>query len=199
MRPLAALVSRCVTNALLLVAALVLLVEEWLWDRSTDVFARVGRLPVLRNVESWTRARPPGQAVALFIVPLAVIYPCKVLALLAVGTGYVVAGVAAFLLAKVVATALFARLYQLTEPAILQFHCIRRGRDRFLRLRRFVHHWLNLQPFYRRARCRVRSQSTRIARRYRAVYRLQTQRRRAARAVAPAATHGAAVTRRWVG
>ena len=143
---LATLARRCATNALLFAAALALLFEEWFWARSNDAFARVGRLPLLRNLESWTRARPPGQALALFIVPLAVIYPCKMLALLAVGTGYVAAGIAAFLLAKVVATALFARLYQLTEPAILQFRWIRRGRDRFLRMRRFVHHWLNLRP-----------------------------------------------------
>jgi len=185
--PVAAVARRCVTNALLLVAAVVLLVEEWLWDRGTDAFTRLGRLPVLRTLESWARARPRGQALALFVVPLAVIYPCKMLALIAMSTGYIAIGVAAFVLAKVIATALFARLYQLTEPAILQFPWIRRGRDRFLRARRYIHHWLNLRPFYRQARFRLRCESSRVARRYRAVYRLQTQRRRAAsrRAGAP--------------
>ena len=175
------IVRRGVTYALLASAAVVLLFEEWFWDRSTAAFERVGRLPVLHAVETWTRARPRGQALALFVVPLVVIYPCKMLALLAVGTGYVVAGVAAFVLAKLLATALFARLYQLTEPAIMQFGWVRRGRDRFLRARRFMHHWLNLQPLYRQTRYRVRSQSANLARRYRAVYRLQNQRRCAAR------------------
>jgi len=176
----AALVRRCVTNALLLVAAIVLLVEEWLWDRGTEGLARLGRLPVLRTLEAWCRARPPGQALALFVVPVAVVYPCKMLAVLAVGMGYVTLGIAAFLLAKVVATALFARLYQITEPAIMQYAALRRGRDRFLRARRFIHCWLNRRPFYRQARYRVRTQTGRMARRYRAVYRLQNQRRRAA-------------------
>jgi hypothetical protein len=90
----------------------------------------------------------------------------------------VVIGALAFVLAKIVATALFARLYQLTEPALMTYRCLRRGRDRFLRARRFVHHWLNLQPFYRQARYRIRMHSTHLARRYRAVYRLQNQRRR---------------------
>jgi hypothetical protein len=171
------LVRRGLTQLLLAAAAVVLLFEEWFWDRSTAAFARAGRLPVLHAVQAWTRARPRGQALALFVVPLLVIYPCKMLALLAMGTGHVVAGVAAFVVAKLVATALFARLYQLTEPAILQFTWVRRGRDRFLRARRFVHHWLNLQPLYRQARYRVRSQSANLARRCRAVYRLQNQRR----------------------
>jgi len=174
------LVRRCVTNALLLVAAVVLLVEEWLWDRSTEAFTHLGRLPVLRSLEAWCRARPPGQALALFVVPVAVVYPCKLLAVLAMGMGYVTLGLAAFVLAKVVATALFARLYQLTEPAIMRYPSLRRGRDRFLRARRFVHCWLNRRPFYRQARYRVRTQTGRMARRYRAVYRLQNQRRRAA-------------------
>jgi len=174
----ATLARRGTTEVLLFVAAVVLLVEEWLWDRSTRMLARLGRRPFLRAVESWARARPPWQAVALFAVPVAVIYPCKVLALFALGAGYVAVGAAAFLLAKVVATALFARLYQLTEPALMTYGCLRRGRDRFLRARRFIHHWLNLQPPYRRARYRIRTHSARIARRYRAVYRLQNQRRR---------------------
>jgi hypothetical protein len=175
----AELLRRCITHALLFIAAVVLLVEEWLWDRSNDAFAHLGTLPLVRRVEAWCRARPRGQALALFLVPVAVVYPCKMLAVLAVGMGYVTGGVAAFLLAKVVATALFARVYRLTEPSIMQYASLRRGRDRFLRARRFIHCWLNRQPFYRQARYRVRTQSMRVARRYRAVYRLQNQRRRA--------------------
>jgi len=176
----AELLRRCVTNALLFVAAVVLLVEEWLWDRSNDAFARLGTLPVLRTLEAFCRSRTRGQALALFFVPVAVVYPCKMLAVLAVGMGYVTGGIAAFLLAKVIATALFARLYQLTEPSLMQYASLRRGRDRFLRARRFIHCWLNRRPFYRQARYRVRTQSVRVSRRYRAVYRLQNQRRRAA-------------------
>jgi hypothetical protein len=176
----ASLVRSTLTTPLLFVAALVLLFEEWFWERSNAGFARLAALPVLRSAERWTRARPRGQALALFLLPLVVIYPCKVVALLAVGAGYVTVGLAAFIVAKLVATALFARLYRLTEPAIVQFKCVRVCRDRFLQMRRYIHHWLNLRPAYRRARCRLRGQSARIARRYRAVYRLQHQRRCAA-------------------
>lgn len=168
-----------VTTPMLVIAALVLLFEEWFWERSNAGFARLAQLPILRSVERWTRARPRGQALALFVLPLVVIYPCKVIALLAVGAGYVTAGLIAFIAAKLVATALFARLYRLTEPAIVQFRCVRACRDRFLRMRRYIHHWLNLRPAYRRARCRLRSQKASLTRSYRAAYRLQHQRRRA--------------------
>ena len=181
----AALARQALTQTLLFVAAVVLLCEEWLWDRGTRVLARLGRRPFVHAMEGWARTRPPPQALALFAVPVAVIYPCKMVALIALGAGYVAIGAIAFVIAKVVATALFARLYQLTEPALMTYGCLRRGRDRFLRARRFVHHWLNLQPLYRRARYRICVQSARLSRRYRAVYRLQHQRRRARTPAAP--------------
>jgi hypothetical protein len=85
--------------------------------------------------------------------------------------------VTAFILAKLVATAVFARLYQLTEQAIIQFHWVRRTRAAFLRGRAFIHAWLNAQPPYRRARVLIRRSSQRIKHRYRVAYRLQRQRR----------------------
>ena len=175
------MLRRTVTNALLLVAALVLLFEEWFWDRTTAGFARLSRLSMFGRLEQWIRARSRGQALALYVGPVAVIYPCKALAIVAMGAGYVSGGVAAFVLAKLLATALFARLYQLTEPAIVQYVWARRGRDAFLRLRWRIHHWLNTRPFYRRVRERVRGHSAQLSRRYRAVYRLQQRRRVATR------------------
>jgi len=173
--------SRPVTNLLLLCAALVLLFEEWFWDRTADGFARLSRCNAIARAEGWARRRPRGQALALFAVPIAVVYPCKALAIVAMSAGYVSGGVAAFVLAKLLATALFARVYQLTEPAIVQYRWVRRGRDRFLRLRRYIHCWLNTRPFYRHARERVRGHRAYLARRYRAVYRLQQRRRADAR------------------
>ena len=75
------------------------------------------------------------------------------------------------------ALALFARVYQLTEPAILEYRWVRRGRDGFLRVRRFIHHWLNTRAGHRHARMRIRGHQARMTRRYRAVYRLQQRRR----------------------
>jgi hypothetical protein len=178
------MLRRALTNALLLCAALVLLFEEWFWDRTAAGFARLSRLPAFGALEAWIRARPRGQALALYAAPVLVIYPCKALALVAMGAGYVSGGVAAFVLAKLAATALFARLYQLTEPAIVQYTWVRRGRDAFLHLRMRLHHWLNTRPFYRHVRERIRGRSTQLSRRYRAVYRLQQRRRTATRGYA---------------
>jgi hypothetical protein len=173
-------IRRSLASCLLFVAAVVLLFEEWFWEKSTAVAKRLGRLPPLAALESWIRRRERWAALALFVAPVVVIYPFKALALYAMARGYVTGGVTAFILAKLAATAVFARLYQLTEHAIVQFHWIRGTRAAFLRGRAFIHAWLNAQPAYRRARFLVRRSSQRIKHRYRVAYRLQRQRRRAA-------------------
>jgi len=179
-RTLVTAIRRSVASCLLFVAAVVLLFEEWFWEKSTAVAARLGRLPLLSDIESWIRRRERWSAIALFVAPVVVIYPFKALALYAMARGYVTGGVTAFILAKLVATAVFARLYQLTEHAIIQFRWVRRTRAAFLRGRAFVHTWLNAQPAYRRARVLIRGSSQRIKHRYRVAYRLQRQRRGAA-------------------
>ncbi|HEY1327425.1 MAG TPA: hypothetical protein VGI14_10835 [Casimicrobiaceae bacterium] len=180
------MLHRPLTNALLACAALVLLFEEWFWDRTAAAFASLGRRSAFARFEAWIRGRSPGQALALYAAPVMVVYPCKALALVAMGAGYMSGGVAAFVLAKLAATAVFARLYQLTEPAIVQYAWVRRGRDAFLRLRMRIHHWLNTRPFYRRVRERIRGRSLQLSRRYRAAYRLQQGRRSGARRYAGA-------------
>jgi hypothetical protein len=171
---------RSLASSLLFVAAVVLLFEEWFWEKSNTVAARLGRLPLLSDLESWIRRRDQWAALVLFVAPMLVIYPFKALALYAMAQGHVAGGVTAFILAKLVATAVFARLYQLTEHAIIRFHWVRRMRGAFLRGRAFVHAWLDAQPAYRRARVLVRHNSRRIKHRYRVAYRLQRRRRGAA-------------------
>jgi hypothetical protein len=174
---LATAIRRSLASCLLFVAAVVLLFEEWFWEKSTAVAKRLGRLPLLSDLESWIRRRGRWASLALFVAPVLVIYPFKALALYAMAQGYVTGGMMAFILAKLVATAVFARLYQLTEHAIIQFHWVRRARAAFLRARAFVHAWLDAQPAYRRARVLVRRSSRRIKHRYRVAYRLQRRRR----------------------
>ena len=170
------LFRRALTNAMLFVAATVLIFEEWLWEQSKALFARLARLPVVCSLETWIRELPPYPALALFMLPILVIYPLKVVALFALGRGYVTSGIAAFVMAKLVATAVFARLYQLTEPALLQLSWVRRGRDRFLAVRAYIHQWLDAHPFFREAKARIRAKMEWLARRFRVAYRLQQRR-----------------------
>jgi len=165
------------TAVLLWIAAAVLLFEEWFWARSTRAIVRLAVIAHLTAVGDWIRRRPPTQALALFVVPVLVIYPFKVLALMALARGDLALGGAAFVGAKLVATAVFARLYQLTEPAIVRFAWVRIGRDAFLRARASIHAWLEAQAPYRHARTMIHRQAAHFSHRYRVARRLQARRR----------------------
>ncbi|PTT22624.1 hypothetical protein DBR12_03640 [Acidovorax sp. HMWF029] len=74
------------------VLALFILFEEWGWVPLQHLLARIGRWPGLRWIEGWVRSLPPWAAVALFVLPTALLLPVKLLALWAIGRGHVVLG-----------------------------------------------------------------------------------------------------------
>lgn len=102
------------------VLALLILFEEWGWVPLQQLLARIGRWPGLRWIEGRVSALPPWAAVALFVLPTLLLLPVKLLALWAIGSGHVVLGMLVIVLAKVVGTAVVARLFTLTQPALMQ-------------------------------------------------------------------------------
>lgn len=100
--------------------ALVILFEEWGWEPLQRALAWVGRLPGLRWLERRIQTLPPYAALALFLLPTLLLLPVKLLALWLIGQGQVVAGTLVILGAKLVGTAVVARLFSLTQPALMQ-------------------------------------------------------------------------------
>jgi hypothetical protein len=86
--------------------ALLILFEEWGWEPLQRALAWIGRLPGLRWVERRIQALPPYAALALFLLPTAMLLPVKLLALWLIGQGKVWAGTLVILGAKVVGTAM---------------------------------------------------------------------------------------------
>lgn len=111
---------RLVRAMLSVVLALVILFEEWGWEPLQRALAWVGRLPGLRWIEARIRALPPYAALALFFLPTLLLLPVKLLALWLMGHGQVLAGTLVIIGAKIVGTALVARLFGLTQPALMQ-------------------------------------------------------------------------------
>lgn len=107
--------------------ALVIVFEEWGWLPLQAVLARLGRWPGLRWIEAWVRQLAPWAALLLFALPTALLLPVKLLALWAIGNGHVVLGMVVIALAKVVGTAVVARLFTLTRPALLQLRWLAWG------------------------------------------------------------------------
>jgi hypothetical protein len=100
--------------------ALLILFEEWGWEPLQRALGRLARLPPLAALERRIARLPPYGALAVFAVPSVALVPVKVAALWLIGKGHVALGAAVVVLAKLIGTALLARLFLLTRPALLR-------------------------------------------------------------------------------
>ena len=100
--------------------ALVVLFEEWGWEPLARAAARLAWLPLLRGLERRIAALPPWPALAVFVVPGVLLLPVKLAALALMSQGHVATGLAVIIAAKLVGTALVARLFQLVQPALMR-------------------------------------------------------------------------------
>jgi hypothetical protein len=98
--------------------ALLILFEEWGWDPLQQALVRLSERLHLRWLEPRIRALPPYAALALFALPALLLLPVKLLALWAIGQGHALTGLAVIVAAKVAGTAVVARLFTLTRPAL---------------------------------------------------------------------------------
>src|SRR5215831_2383847 len=98
-RPLHPL-RRVLRGVLAVVAALWMVLEEWLWDSLVALTAWAGRLPLLKWLEARIRRLPPYGAMAIFLVPWLLLLPAKIAAVWLIGTGHLRLGVLVFVFAK---------------------------------------------------------------------------------------------------
>ena len=103
------------------VLALILLFEEWGWEPLARLFGRLARLPLWARVEALITRLPRWGALLIFAVPWALLLPLKFLALFLFAHSQKALGISLLLGAKLVGTAIVARLFQLTQPALMRF------------------------------------------------------------------------------
>jgi hypothetical protein len=170
--------------------ALLFLIEEWLWNRLKPAMALLGRLPGLRHIERWIAALPPTWAALVFLAPSTLILPIKLFAVKMILSGHLLRGAAVILAAKIAATALFARVYVLTQPALMRVRWFVGLHATVLRWRVRVHAQVESRPLWRSVRRKMLQwradteaqdgRAGRWARRLRAARRLDRMRHRAA-------------------
>lgn len=114
------LLVRLLRHAFTALFALVLLFEEWGWEPLAALLARLARLPLWAWLERRIAALPPWGALAMFAVPALALLPVKLLALFLLGRGHAFAGLVVLVGAKLLGTAVLARLFTLTQPALMR-------------------------------------------------------------------------------
>lgn len=100
--------------------ALVLIFEEWGWEPLARLLARLARLPLWARLERRIASLPPWAALLTFFAPMLALFPVKLLALFWISRGHALVGLLLILAAKLAGTAIVARLFALTLPALMQ-------------------------------------------------------------------------------
>lgn len=120
---------------LIYTAALLLMLEEWLWDTTQAALARIPDWPWLVRLQRWVERLSPYAALLIFLAPTLLLLPVKILALLSITHGHPTLGLFIVLTAKVLGTALVARIYALTRRSLLSLDWFQRYHDRLLALK----------------------------------------------------------------
>lgn len=112
--------QRMARQLLEILLAIVILFEEWGWQPLSNALGRLAKFDVFARFEIWVRSLSPWGALAVFLVPSLLFFPLKLGALWLITGGHVISATVLFGFAKVAGTALYARIFQLTQPALMQ-------------------------------------------------------------------------------
>jgi hypothetical protein len=118
--------------ALNVLAALILLFEEWGWRPLSNLIARLARFPLWARTELWIAGLPPYGALLVLGVPSAILIPAKLLGVFLLATGHIVSATIVIVAAKLASTALIARIFLLTKPALMQIEWFARTYEIFV-------------------------------------------------------------------
>ncbi len=116
-------------GSLELLLALIIVFEEWGWRPLAELLGRLARWRPWAAIEALIIRLPPYVALVVFVLPTTLLLPLKLLAVVLVARGQIVLAGLLFVAAKVVATALVARLFMLTQPALMQIGWFAWGHD----------------------------------------------------------------------
>ena len=103
-----------------------------LWATGARIMQVVAQYPPLHALEAWIKRLPPYWALAVFVLPAVLLFPVKLLALLAIARGHAFSGIGVIVIAKLGGAAAVARLYSLTRPTLLSLPWFARWHGLFM-------------------------------------------------------------------
>jgi len=176
---------RRIVRVFWVILALLFLLEAWLWAKLAPIVAFLISLLPLQTVKARVAAAiaglSPAATLVVFVVPVLVLLPVKLVALWAFGHGHYLAGIGALVFAKLAGLGITAFIFEVTRPKLMQIAWFARLYDVVMRGLAWAHAMVD--PIKRRLRKYVYVLRPRNAGRF---YRHLTRVRRRMQSPAPA-------------
>jgi len=143
--------KKALAAPLIILAAIVILLEDWLWDDLARLAAAIGRLPLLRSLEAFITRLPPYPALLFFATPALLLVPLKIVALYFLAHEKRALGMLTIVAAKFLGTALVARIFTLTQPQLLRIAWFAWLYVRFLAFKTSIYSTIKATSLYQSA------------------------------------------------
>ena len=147
-----ALIRPSIVFGLNVLLALLLLFEEWGWRPLSNLLAQLARFRIWAMAELWIAGLPPYGALIALGVPSMIVIPTKLIGVYLLATGHIVTATAIIICAKIAGTALVARIFILTKPALMQIAWFRRAYDFFVPWQEALFAWIRSSWIWRYGR-----------------------------------------------
>ena len=109
---------------LLSILAVILIIEEWLWDGLSAFGHFLIGLLRLDDFERWLSQVSPNVALVAFMVPVLIVTPINLYALRLLAHGLILQGILLEIVAKLLGTLLVSRVFTLTKNQLLSFRLL---------------------------------------------------------------------------
>ncbi|MCX7068444.1 MAG: hypothetical protein NTW85_12215 [Methylococcales bacterium] len=109
---------------LLSLLAIILIIEEWLWDTLSALGHFLACHLGFARFEQWLLKSSPYQALFAISVPILLITPINITAFWLLGNGLIVQGIALEIVAKLLGTLFVAHFFTLTKKQLLTFRLL---------------------------------------------------------------------------
>jgi hypothetical protein len=123
------------------IALVFFIIEDVFWASLKPIMAWVSNLPLIRRLEAWLDQLGPIPLAALFIVPLIVVWPVKLIGLWIIAQGRVIIGSIIFGAAEFIGAALAVRLWGIGRDRLLTIAWFARAYSAITWLRALVYTW----------------------------------------------------------
>jgi hypothetical protein len=146
------LIRPSIVFALNVLVALLLLFEEWGWRPLSNLVAQLARFRIWALTELWIAGLPPYGALVALGIPSAILIPAKLFGVYLLALGHVVTAAVVLIAAKLASTALIARIFLLTKPALMQIGWFQRAYDLFVPWQEALFAWIRASWVWRYGR-----------------------------------------------